>query len=98
MAIYQQYNLDGIDFDWEYPGRQGAGSNIVSPNDSANFLAMLQLLRRSLPKSARLSAAVTDSPFAGRNGQPLSDVSAFAAVLDWVNIMNYDVFGCKFHI
>ena len=95
VTVYKQYNLDGIDFDWEYPGQQGEGSNIVSPQDSANFLSMLQLLRRSLPRTARLSAAVADAPFVGPNGRPLQDVSGFSAVLDWVNIMNYDVFGCK---
>ena len=58
------------------------------------MLQMLRLLRSSLPEDARLSAAVQDVPFAGPDGKPLSDVSDFAGVLDWVNIMNYDVFGC----
>lgn len=93
VNVYNQFKLDGIDIDWEYPGQQGVGNNGVNPQDSANFLAMLKLLRTSLPKSARISAAVQDVPFADSNGDPLQDVSAFAAVLDWVNIMNYDVFS-----
>ena len=98
MKVYNQFKIDGIDIDWEYPGQQGAGQNGVSPQDSANFLAMLKLLRSSLPKSARITAAVQDVPFAGTDGNPLKDVSAFAAYLDWVNIMNYDVFSCTFYI
>ncbi|KAH8118336.1 glycoside hydrolase superfamily [Phellopilus nigrolimitatus] len=93
VALYKQFNLDGIDFDWEYPGQQGEGSNNVSPQDSGDFLAMLKLLRISLPQAARITAAVQDVPFADTTGNPLKDVSAFAAVLDWVNIMNYDVFS-----
>lgn len=93
VAVYKQYSLDGIDIDWEYPGQQGAGSNQVSPQDSANFLAFLKVLRTSLPSGARITAAVQDVPFADASGNPMKDVSAFASVLDWVNLMNYDVWG-----
>ncbi len=96
VAIYKQYALDGIDIDWEYPGQQGAGSNQVSPQDSANFLAFLKVLRTSLPSGARITAAVQDVPFADASGNPMKDVSSFANVLDWVNLMNYDVWGCAF--
>ncbi|EJD01206.1 glycoside hydrolase [Fomitiporia mediterranea MF3/22] len=93
VDVYNQYNLDGIDIDWEYPGQQGNGGNEVSPDDSANFLKMLKLLRSNLPDGARITAAVQDVPFAGPDGNPMDDVSEFASVLDWVNIMNYDVFS-----
>lgn len=93
-AAYSSFNLDGIDIDWEYPGRQGAGSNGVSPADSANLLAFLQLLRATLPSSARITAAVADTPFTGPDGQPMNNVSAYAQVLDWVLLMNYDTWGC----
>ncbi|THG95934.1 hypothetical protein EW145_g7877 [Phellinidium pouzarii] len=92
VTIYNKFKLDGIDIDWEYPGQAGAG-NPNSPQDSANFLAMLRLLRSLLPRSARITAAVQDTPFVDATGSPMKDVSAFAGVLDWVNIMNYDVFG-----
>ncbi|KAI6021717.1 glycoside hydrolase family 18 protein [Pisolithus microcarpus] len=69
-------NLDGIDFDWEYPGKQGAGCNIVSSNDTANFLEFITELRQQAP-NLTLSAAVSILPFQ----------------LDWIEIMNYDVFG-----
>lgn len=96
VAFYQQYSIDGIDIDWEYPGQQGAGNNVVSPQDSANFLSMLKLLRTSLPSSARITAAVQDAPFVDSSGNPMNDVSSFATVLDWVNIMNYDIFQCMY--
>ncbi|TDL29460.1 glycoside hydrolase [Rickenella mellea] len=90
-SIYHRYDLDGIDIDWEYPSQSGNG-NKFGPNDTANFLSFLQLLRSTLP-SAKISAPVQTSTFVGPNGDSLIDVSAFANALDWVMIMNYDVWG-----
>ncbi|KAF8681017.1 hypothetical protein RHS04_03047 [Rhizoctonia solani] len=95
VQMYKKFNLDGIDIDWEYPGVQGAGNNQVSPQDSTHFLTFLQLLRSQLPKSAKLTAATQVTPFAGPDGRPLADVSEFAKVLDWILIMNYDIWGGK---
>jgi len=52
-------------------------------DDSANFLSFLQKLRSMAP-SLILSAAVQLSPFRGADGQPMSDVSEFAKVLDYI--------------
>lgn len=90
----QAWKLDGIDFDWEYPGKQGIGSNAVSPQDSDNFLSLLELLR-STPSTQELiiSAAVSLKPFISSTGAPMTNVSQFADVLDYIEIMNYDVWG-----
>jgi len=96
LAVYNAFNLDGIDLDWEYPGHQGAEGNLVDPHDTANFLLFLQYLRTVLPPCARISAAAQTLPFVDAQEQPLQDVSDFADSLDWVLIMNYDVWGCKF--
>ncbi|KAF7291893.1 Glycoside hydrolase family 18 protein [Mycena indigotica] len=94
LALVSQYNLDGVDFDWEYPGKQGLGCNVVNPDDSANFLAFLQELRATTAgKNLILTAAVGITPFVGSNGQSMNDVSSFAEVLDRIAIMNYDVWG-----
>ncbi|WRT70162.1 uncharacterized protein IL334_007156 [Kwoniella shivajii] len=93
LAAYNLYNLDGIDIDWEYPGTTGADGNAISSNDSANFLLFLQDLRAALPSGALISTATQVWPFAGSDGRPMSDVSEFAKVIDWILIMNYDVWG-----
>ncbi|PBK72766.1 glycoside hydrolase [Armillaria solidipes] len=90
LSLYKKYELDGIDIDWEYPGQAG-DSSAFQKDDSANFLTFLQLLRKTLPSDAKISAAVQPTTFVGDDGQPMSDVSKFAKVLDWVTIMNYDV-------
>ncbi|KAG2135821.1 glycoside hydrolase family 18 protein [Suillus clintonianus] len=89
-----QYNLDGVQFDWEYPNHQGIGCNTISVNDTANFLAFLQELRANpVAERLTLSAAVTLTPFNDATGSPSADVSGFAKVLDYVSVMNYDVWG-----
>ncbi|KAF9482667.1 glycoside hydrolase family 18 protein [Pholiota conissans] len=94
VDMANQYGLDGIDFDWEYPNHQGIGCNTISDNDSANFLSFLQELRQD-PTGAKLTltAAVGLTPFAGPGGTSMADVSDFAAVLNHIAIMNYDVWG-----
>ncbi|KAJ6532717.1 glycoside hydrolase family 18 protein [Mycena vulgaris] len=95
LGLVSQYNLDGIDFDWEYPGRQtGLSCNVVSPDDSANFLSFLQELRGTpVGKNLVLTAAVGLTPFFGSGDEPLEDVSQYADVLDRIALMVYDVWG-----
>lgn len=40
-----------------------------------------------------LSAAVSISPFRNASGRPSEDVSEFAEYLDYIGIMNYDIWG-----
>ncbi|OSC97972.1 glycoside hydrolase family 18 protein [Trametes coccinea BRFM310] len=94
VSAVNTYKLDGIDIDWEYPGESGAG-NPHSTADSANLLSFFQSLRSALGSSKIISAAVTQLPWVGSNGQPLTNVSAYAAQMTYANIMNYDVFGAS---
>ncbi|KAF9303874.1 hypothetical protein BGZ74_002892 [Mortierella antarctica] len=92
------WNMDGIDIDWEYPGRPGAICNTVSPNDSANYLVLLRELRAQLDlefpnKRKLLTAAVRVQPFDGPDGKPLANVAAYAAYFDYIAIMAYDIMG-----
>lgn len=90
----KKYNLDGLDFDWEYPGAQGIGCNAINANDTANFLAFIQELRKDpLGSKLILSAATAISPFADSDGNPSADISAFSKVLDYIAIMVYDING-----
>ncbi|KAM6502786.1 endochitinase [Amanita muscaria] len=93
-AFVLKYNLDGLDFDWEHPGTQGIGCNVVNPKDTANFLSFLRELRQH-PVGAKLvlSASTSILPFVDGTGSPSTNVAQFADVLDWIAIMNYDVYG-----
>ncbi|TFK94886.1 glycoside hydrolase family 18 protein [Polyporus arcularius HHB13444] len=94
VSAVNTYNLDGIDIDWEYPNESGAG-NPHSSSDAANLLSFFKSLRSALGSSKIISAAVTQLPWTGSNGSPLTDVSAYAAQMTYANIMNYDVWGAS---
>ncbi|KAF8621678.1 hypothetical protein AX15_007691 [Amanita polypyramis BW_CC] len=93
VELCRVFELDGVDIDWEYPGHSGDAGNQVNAQDSTNFLLFLQLLRTLLPPSAKLSAAVVSEPFVDSRGRPMNDMTGFSEVLDWVLVMNYDVWG-----
>ena len=77
LAAYtEEYHLDGLDMDWEYP----------DPGPSSqNFLALMQELRAVLPPEKLLTAAVVAH---GTTGEGIP-AEAFAT-MDFVNIMAYD--------
>jgi chitinase len=77
----------------EYPGGGGADGNEQATTDTANFLLFLTSLRAALGSDKRISACTTETTFIGADGNPLTDVSTFAAVLDNILVMNYDVWG-----
>jgi len=89
-----KYKFDGIEFDWEYPGKQAIGCNIVSPQDTANFLLLLTQLRKFKATSGLiLTVAAPGTPFVNSTGLPSTSISGFARELDYIKIMNYDVWG-----
>lgn len=88
----KKFKLDGVDVDWEYPNSVGAG-NKFNPQDSDNLLALFKALRSKLGASKLITAAVTHLPWLDQHSKAISDVSAFAAVMSFVNVMNYDVWG-----
>ncbi|KAI0049237.1 glycoside hydrolase family 18 protein [Auriscalpium vulgare] len=89
-----KYNLDGIDFDWEYPNSAGIGCNQVNADDVAHFLSFLQELRAD-PIGAKLflTAATPVLPWSDASGNHATNLTGFGTVLDYVAIMNYDVWG-----
>ncbi|KAG0185711.1 hypothetical protein DFQ28_008936 [Apophysomyces sp. BC1034] len=93
-----KYNTDGVDIDWEYPGRQGAGCNVFDKaNDATNFLVLLKELRAAMDGKfgagkKELSIAAHVRTFVVPSGY-MTDVSEFGKVLDRVNIMSYDING-----
>ncbi|KAF9564757.1 glycoside hydrolase family 18 protein, partial [Agrocybe pediades] len=90
--LADQFQLDGLDFDWEFPGIQGIGCNVFNSSDTENFFSFLQELRNTTTgKQLILSAAVFDTPWVDATGLPSTNISQFSQVLDYIAIMNYDV-------
>ena len=96
VAFIRKYGFDGVDIDWEYPGGGGLPSNVSRPEDKQNFTSLLAELRRQLDIAGKadsrryyLSIAAPAGPDKIANIQP----AAIAAVLDWINVMTYDLHG-----
>ena len=95
LALLRQYDLDGLDIDWEYPTLPGPGIS-HRPQDRHDFTLLLQSLRQRLDaesKSKRgraylLTIAAAEGEFA--QGLELPQI---ARSLDWINLMTYDFYG-----
>ncbi len=85
----RQYNLDGVDFDWEYPSADIPGVPLGSPDEGPNYLAFLKTVRALLPTGVSLSIAAPAS-YWYLKGFPIAEM---AEVLDYIVYMTYDLHG-----
>jgi chitinase len=89
-----RYQLDGLDFDWEYPALQG-DNNVVRPEDKENFVAMLKSFREALDSVGKVQNRYFLSTIASggfRNYLELNDLAEAQKYLDFINIMAYDFY------
>lgn len=91
VAMQAKFGLDGFDFDWEYPNNVQGGTN--RPEDTRNLQTFLVSLRAAVPKGTLLSAAVPHQPWLSSANAPVGSVARAASALDYIVIMNYDVWG-----
>ena len=81
--VVEEYGLDGIDIDWEYPTQNSAGIS-SSPDDTANLTLLMNDLRKSIGSGKLLTAAtVSDAQYI--------DFRSCIDYLDMVNVMAYDM-------
>lgn len=81
-----QYNLNGVDLDWEYPGRAVEGVT-SRPSDPDNFILLLEEIRSQIPSPKyHLSIAVGNY----YEYTQVNDMWAASLYLDAINIMCYD--------
>lgn len=96
VDIVRQYDLDGVDIDWEYPAMRGEEGNIYRPEDKQNFTLMFREIRAELDKLTAqtgkkylLTAAVGGSKSFVNN----TEMDQVGQILDYILIMTYDYGG-----
>lgn len=90
VEFLKKHNLDGLDFDWEYPGAPDI-PNIPAgdPLDGERYLSFLKQVRQLLPASKTLSIAAPASYWYLR-GFPIDEI---AEIVDYIVYMTYDLHG-----
>jgi chitinase len=89
LKAVQDYGLDGIDIDWEYPGSSSAGIS-SSSSDKANFTKLMHDLRETLGNDRLLTMA-------SEAGAGYIDWGSALQYMDFVNIMSYDMGKPPYH-
>lgn len=94
VDIVREYQLDGIDIDWEYPGMKGE-DNVFRPEDKENFTLMFKALRDQLNtlKQQTGKAYYVTTALPGFNEIfTHTNMAQAQPYLDYVNVMSYDHF------
>ncbi|KAM7196728.1 putative glycoside hydrolase family 18 protein [Naviculisporaceae sp. PSN 640] len=82
--------LEGVDFDWEYPGAIDIpGTPPGKPEDGTNYLRFLTTMKQKLAKGKTLSIAAPASYWYLK----AFPIEKMAAVLDYIVYMTYDLHG-----
>lgn len=89
LRVVEEFPLDGIDIDWEYPGSSDAGIS-SSPEDWENFTLLMRDLRAVLGTDRLLTVA--SSAYA-----EYIDFASCMQYLDFVNVMTYDMANAPYH-
>ena len=81
--IVNEFGLDGIDIDWEYPTQSSANIS-SSPDDTKNYTLLMRDLRKALGKHKLVTCATVAS------GEYI-DFPSCIKYIDLVNVMSYDM-------
>ncbi len=94
VDIIRDYQLDGIDIDWEYPGMKGE-DNVFRPEDRENFTQMFKALREQLNRLKEQTGKnyfVTTALPGFNQIFTHTDMAQAHQYLDYINVMTYDHF------
>jgi len=87
--VIDEFGLDGIDMDWEYPSSSAAGIT-ATPDDIDNFTILMKDIREAIGKDKMLTVATISTA-------KYVDFKAIDPYIDLINIMAYDMARPPYH-
>jgi chitinase len=91
IEFINNYDLDGLDIDWEYPGLKGIG-NPYMPEDKENFTYLMTELRQGLNKIGE-DQLLTFAAAGWERFFHHIELPKVMEQVDFINIMSYDLAG-----
>jgi chitinase len=94
VDIVADYDLDGVDIDWEYPGQIG-DNNVFRPEDKQNYTLMFEALRKELDELSKITGKyyeLTTAVGASYSYIEHTEMDRAVKYLDFVNLMTYDFY------
>jgi chitinase len=96
VDIIRKFDMDGIDIDWEYPGRPGYDGNVYRPEDKQNYTLLFRDLRRQLDTLQQQTGKkylLSTAAGAFKSYLDNTDMGSAQQYLDYINLMTYDYSG-----
>lgn len=91
IKFIEEYKLDGLDMDWEYPGMYGAG-NPFRPEDRENFTYLMKELRKAMDATGK-KLVLTFASAGWKKYYDYVDLDEVMKYADYMNVMTYDAVG-----
>jgi len=88
VELFRQYNIDGLDLDWEYPAIEGYPEHKFMAADKPNFTELVRALRKEMSDRYLLTFAAGGFESYLKNS---IDWDAVMPCVDFVNLMTYDL-------
>jgi chitinase len=85
--------FDGINVDWEFPGKDPGNGAHTSPNDRTNATLLLQEFRRQLDALHKGYLLTVDITGGNLNSTGSYELAKVARTVDWIDLMAFDYHG-----
>ncbi|CEM18690.1 unnamed protein product [Vitrella brassicaformis CCMP3155] len=97
VELIRRADLDGMNFEWLFPGGGGDTHIPSSPDDWVNYITFLKELRQTFNanqdnKHLDISITAGVAPLEVRNNTPISELCA-GSFLDFISLLTYDLHG-----
>ena len=98
VAFMEEWGIDGIDLDWEFPGLSWSGAACDVSCDTDNYVRLVKKLRETFGDKYEISyAGYCFDKQSVTGGYRYIDIKEMDKYVDYVNIMTYDLDEAPHH-